>query len=175
MDWQDPSKEGFSFATSELGVVGNTFFTTSPIELHMHDPISVLDSFPLAAFRLGPLAVPSPLKSNLTILLLLALQPLRHLLPTPAAHEQTQEDLLRLLRVRVVDDDAAAEARLLRDRRDQLDLVVRRRVELQHGARGVPHRRVQRGEEAVQAVRRRRRRVRCFGVQQPLNHGDAAE
>ena len=89
--------------------------------------------------------------------LIALLEPPRHL--RALSNKQTEKNLARLFRVGVVDHDAAAEARALRDRGDQLDLVVRRRVELQDGARRVAEGCVQGREEACEAVRGGRGRM----------------
>ena len=104
--------------------------------------------------------------SNLVALL----EPPRHLrAPAPTiADEQAEKDLARLFGVGVVDHEAAAEAGTLGDRGDQLHLVVRCRVKLQDSTRRVAQGRVQRREEAREAVRGGGGRVGGLGVQEPL-------
>ena len=129
----------------------------------MSPPLKLCPSLSILAFR------------GINSLLALLKAP-RHLRASASAiaNEQAEKDLARLFGVGVVDDDATAEARSLRDRGDQLHLVVRRRVELQDGARGVAQGRVQRREEAREAVRRGGGRVGGLGVQEPLQYGDTA-
>lgn len=88
----------------------------------------------------------------------IAIEPSGHLQrsgSTAVANEEAEEDLAGLFGIWVVDDDAPAKARLLRDGGDELDLVVRGRVELQDRTRGVAQRGMERREETVEPVGRR--------------------
>ena len=90
-------------------------------------PILILYVLALPVLSSGTQLFPPLFKSCLAVSLyfLLTLEALRHLLlATATADEETEEYLPRLFRIRVVYDDAAAEASLLSNGSDQLNLVV---------------------------------------------------
>lgn len=96
---------------------------------------------------------------------------LRHLLLRLVASEQTEVELLGLGTVGEINDETAREAASHGAARDLLHLLGRLGVELQHGARAALEARVERREEAREALARRV--LLLVRVAEPLDGRDA--
>lgn len=109
--------------------------------LLFENPVAVLDAATLLTLTLAQALPPllEPRVRGVLLVQLCAVLARRHLLLllAAAADEEAEEDLARLLAVREVDNDAAAEAGLARGLRNERDLVVGGWVELQHGPGGI--------------------------------------
>ena len=126
-----------------------------PYLFFLEHPIPILDILFLdTRSRLDSLSPPLKLCLVLILhLLSVPLESLRHLFTT--SNYQHQEYLLSLVGIRIIHHETTSESGFLCDRGDQLDLVVRRGVELEDCTRWVSEGGEEGCEEAGEAVGRR--------------------